>query len=101
MEEKEPQGTEKKTFVRDMTDRLYERAKRDPILIPRWMRVWGAIAMAIWIHCGITMNVIGIIMYDHKIFWEDRVLIAAGLAMSGLLLLSAWKVGRKGGWRKW
>ena len=90
-----------KTFVSEMGELLAKRVAEDPILIPRWLRTFGAIAVAIWIHCRITMNVVGIIMYDHKVFWEDKVLIAAGLAMSGLLLLSAWKVGRKGGWRKW
>lgn len=89
-----------KTFVRDMAGKLYRRAAKDPILVPRWARVAGAIATAAWIHCRVTAN-IWASMHTEPVYPEEKYVFMAGIAMTILMLLSAYRAGRKGGWRQW
>ena len=94
-----------KTGKKPLLDKLYERAKDDPILIPLTWRIWTAIAAGLYAFVGLVLfPVHTCLTVDRKVFPEDVAFIGVGLMVSGILFFVSYRATKKEkgkNWLKW
>ena len=87
---------------KSLLDKLYERAKEDPILIPLTWRIWIGIGLTLYILYGfVLLPLYTIITVDQKVFQEDLMFIIAGLLASGILIFACYRATKKEKGKNW
>ncbi|MDP8258840.1 MAG: hypothetical protein P9L90_05415 [Candidatus Aadella gelida] len=92
----------KKDEKKPLLDKLYEKAKDDPILIPLTWRIWIAIAIGLYAFVGLVLFPIHTCLtVDQKVFPEDVAFIGVGFLVSGILFFASYRAIKKERGKNW